>query len=93
MGPEAKIEAYLVRRCKQLGWICDKFSSPNKRGVPDRILFIPFNRCVLVEIKAEGKKLTKLQQYDHKKRRELSFTIYVCDSKQSVDNMIFCEGG
>lgn len=88
MGPEAKVEAYLVKRCRELSWLCEKYTSPNKRAVPDRIIFMPFNRVVFVELKAPEKKPTKLQEYDHKKRREMGFTVYVCDSKEAVDKMI-----
>ena len=52
---EKEIEAYLCKRIKQLGGMCEKFTSPQKRSVPDRIITLPNNNIIFVETKAEGK--------------------------------------
>lgn len=44
-----------------------------------------------MECKTTGKKPTKLQQLDHEKRRALGHTVYVVDSKESVDYVIGME--
>lgn len=53
---ESKIEAYLRQRVKDLGGIAYKFTSPGNSGVPDRLVLLPGNRTVFVELKAPGKK-------------------------------------
>lgn len=38
---EKSIEAYLVREVKKIGGVAEKFTSPNRRSVPDRIVWLP----------------------------------------------------
>lgn len=57
---EAQLEAKIVAHCRLHGVWCRKFSSPNARGVPDRIL-AKNGKVMFLEIKAEGKRPTALQ--------------------------------
>lgn len=81
---ESKIEAAFVKRVKDLGGIAEKFVSPNKRSVPDRLVLLPGGKMLFVELKAPGKKPTELQLRDHAKRRALGFTVLVIDSLEAV---------
>lgn len=85
---ESAIESYLVRRVKLLGGTCEKFTSPARRSVPDRLITLPGGRVVFVECKAPGKRPTKLQAKDHDDRRALGCEVYVVDSKEAVDALI-----
>lgn len=85
---EKDIEAYLVKRCKEQGWMCEKFTSPQRRSVPDRIVTLPGGQIVFVELKAPGKKPTEAQERDHAKRRGMGVRVYVADSKETVDLII-----
>lgn len=85
---EKDIEGYLYRACKKQGWLCEKFTSPNKRSVPDRIVSLPGGRVVFVELKAPGKKPTELQLMDHKIRGKLGHVVFVIDTKPKVDQFI-----
>lgn len=38
---EKTIEAYLVHKVKAIGGVAEKFTSPNRRSVPDRIVWLP----------------------------------------------------
>ena len=91
---ERDIEAYLVLRCKEIGTLCDKFTSPQRRAVPDRV--ITFDGLVLfVELKATGKRPTASQIRDHNRRREAGAQVVWVDSKEGVDkilNSILSEG-
>lgn len=58
---EKTIEAKIVKYAKEQGFLSYKFSSPNNRGVPDRIFISPQGRVIFIEFKSPGKKLTKLQ--------------------------------
>ena len=62
----------------------EKFTSPNKRSVPDRIVMFPGGKLLFVELKAPGKKPTEMQQRDHEKRRAMGFTVLVIDSLEAV---------
>ena len=84
---ERDIETYLVKRCKEIGALCDKFTSPQRRSVPDRLII--FNgRVLFVELKATGKKPTEAQVRDHDRRRAAGAEVVWLDSKEGVDEVI-----
>jgi Holliday junction resolvase len=82
---ESKIERALVARIKALGGKCEKFSSPGRRAVPDRIVSLPGGCIVFVEVKAPNEKPTKLQLLDHAERRALGFDVRVIDSLEAAN--------
>jgi hypothetical protein len=84
---ERDIEAYLVKRCKEIGALCDKFTSPQRRSVPDRIITFS-GRVLFIELKATGKKPTEAQVRDHDRRRAVGALVYWLDSTQQVDWML-----
>lgn len=71
---EKEIEKALIKRVKELGGMCEKFSSPGRRFVPDRIITLFDNTIIFVELKAPDKHPTEGQQLDHARRR-----LYGCD--------------
>jgi hypothetical protein len=77
---EKDIEKAFVYRVKCLGGMAEKFTSPNKRSVPDRIVTLPEGRIIFVELKAPNKKPTELQERDHAKRRWLGCDVRVIDT-------------
>lgn len=84
---ERDIEAYLVKRCKEIGALCDKFTSPQRRSVPDRL--ITFNgRVLFVELKSTGKKPTEAQVRDHERRRENGAEVVWLDSCADAEMVI-----
>jgi len=84
---ERDIEAYLVKRCKEIGALCDKFTSPQRRSVPDRMITFS-GRVLFVELKATGKKPTEAQVRDHERRRAAGAEVVWLDSKEGVDLVI-----
>jgi len=82
---EKTIEAALVRKVKSLGGMAEKFTSPQKRSVPDRIVTLPGGQVIFVELKAPGKYPTELQARDHDIRRRLGCDVRVIDSLEQVD--------
>jgi len=76
---ESLIEQTVSKFAKRNGWLTFKWVSPNNRGVPDR-LFFRAGQLVLVEFKATGQKLTKLQALVHKKLEGEGFRVHVVDS-------------
>jgi hypothetical protein len=85
---ESMIETYLVKRVEELGGFCEKFSSPNRRNVPDRIVTFADNRLAFVECKASGKRPTQAQMRDHERRRSMGFDVYVVNSYESADLVV-----
>lgn len=84
---ERDIEAYLTKRCKELDILCEKFCSPQRRSVPDRILTYR-GRVLFVELKATGKNPTEAQVRDHERRRAHGAEVVWLDSKAGVDFVV-----
>lgn len=85
MTLEKKVERYLCQKVKELGGIAEKFTSPNRRAVPDRIVLLPQGVIYFVECKSTGKKPTLLQERDHMKRKQLGQKVFVVQSFRDVD--------
>ena len=84
MTLEKDVEAALVRRVKALGGLCEKFTSPGRRSVPDRLVTMPNGRIIFVELKRPGGKTTEAQERDHAKRRELGCDVRVIDNMEDA---------
>ena len=76
---EKYIETRVCEFAKKRGWLVYKWSSPNNRGVPDRI-FVRDRIVILIEFKAPGKKPTPLQNRTHEKLRAEGMEVYVIDN-------------
>lgn len=81
---ERDIEKAFVKRVQALGGMAEKFTSPARRSVPDRIVTLPGGRVVFVELKAPGKNPTENQKRDHEKRRALGCEVWIIDSMEGV---------
>lgn len=82
---EKDIEKALVYRVKCLGGTAEKFTSPNKRSVPDRLITLPEGRIIFVECKRPGAKPTEGQARDHALRRWLGCDVRVIDTLEAVN--------
>lgn len=81
---EKDIEKAFVKRIKELGGMAEKFTSPGRRAVPDRIVTMPGGQIIFVELKAPGKKPTDAQLRDHKRRRDLGCDVRVIDNMEDA---------
>ena len=77
---ESQLEQKLVHHITKLGGIAYKFSSPNRRSVPDRLCVMPNGRAFFVELKAPGKAPMPLQRHEHELLRALGHTVLVIDN-------------
>jgi len=81
---ERDIEKKFVAHVKSLGGTAEKFTSPARRSVPDRIVTLPGGRIIFLELKATGKEATEQQAKDHKRRRDLGCDVRVINSLEQV---------
>ena len=84
---ESDIETHLVKRCKEIGAICEKFTSPNRRSVPDRVITY-HGKVVFVELKAPGKIPTQAQWRDHSKRLRAGAEVTWTDCIAGVEGIL-----
>tara|TARA_R110000803_G_scaffold32727_7_gene71926 strand:+ start:528 stop:797 length:270 start_codon:yes stop_codon:yes gene_type:complete len=83
---ETTIESALVARVKALGGTAEKFTSPNRRSVPDRLVTLPGGVIVFVEVKRPGGKPTEAQARDHQRRRDLGCRVVVIDNVRDAQS-------
>jgi hypothetical protein len=85
---EKEIEKFLVREVKKLGGLCYKWVSPGNAGVPDRIVLLPNRPAVFVELKTDKGKLSRLQEVQIKKLRNLNAPVYILYGLKDVKGFI-----
>lgn len=97
---ERDIEAYLVKRVKELGGEVRKVQWIGRRGAPDRLVMLPLlvlsghweshhnGKTVWVELKAPGKKPTVVQQREHERMRHMGQRVEVVDSIEGVERIL-----
>jgi hypothetical protein len=89
--PEEKIEHALVTAVKRHGGHAYKFTSPGRRGVPDRVVLMPncgVMSVTFVETKASGKTLRPDQEHEIQYMRERGAYVKVIDSFTGIGEFI-----
>lgn len=84
---ESTIEINCSNWAKANGWLGFKFSSPQQRGVCDR-LYIKNGLTVYVEFKTPGKHPTKYQLHIMNKMREQGAIVHVIDNMADFINVM-----
>lgn len=85
---EFTVEKYFVEQVTLAGGVAEKFKSPGRKNVPDRLCSWPLGYHDFVELKATGEKPTPGQLRDHKRRRAMGHRVWVISSKDQVDRYI-----
>jgi len=85
---EKTIEKHLCEGIISLGGIPYKFTSPNRRNVPDRLCVLPQKIIFFVECKASGEKLRSGQVREIQRLRKRGHIVLVFDSKRQTDILI-----
>lgn len=85
---EKAIERYLADRVKALGGVCLKYSNPGMTGYPDRLCVMPEGKTIWVELKSKGRKPEALQEVRFRQLESLGHRVYVCDSREKVDEVL-----
>lgn len=86
---EDTIEGYLQDRVKALTGTCIKLPSMWYPGIPDRLVLLPGGRMLFVELKRPvGGKFEPRQPLWLRKLARLGFPVFVCHTKESVDEAL-----
>ena len=83
---EGRVEKYLDKHVRDLGGFTRKYTSPGRRGVPDRIVFL--SGVHFVETKTEDGYLSKLQVNEIRRMREAGADVAVLASREDVDTWL-----
>ena len=81
---EKTVEAYLVTQVQKMDGIAYKFTSPNRRSVPDRLVVLPDSRLFFVECKSTDGKLTPGQTREIKRLRDMGQVVYIVASVTEI---------
>lgn len=76
MTTEKRLERELTNRCRVLGALCLKFTSPSFSGVPDRMI-LKNGRTCFVELKSEGQSLRPRQKAVQSLFQDKGFEVFV----------------
>ena len=87
MIDERDVERYLIKECEKRGWLCWKFVSPGRRGVPDRVVIRP-GAVAFVEVKRNGGRVSPLQIRRIKELTRRGVAARVVETKGEIDEMI-----
>lgn len=83
---EKDTEKYLCEQVEErFDGIAYKFSSPNRRNVPDRLCLLPNGVHFLVEVKSEGATLNKGQAREILRLQRMAHPTWVVYTKREVD--------
>ena len=85
---ERDVERRLVEGIKALGGIAYKFTSPQRRSVPDRLCVLPGGKMVFVECKRPGGKVTGAQAREIARLKVLGHWATVVHSYEEVDDLL-----
>lgn len=89
---EKVIEKRVCEYAVKLGCYVAKFTSPQKRSVPDRLFITPTGKVFFVEFKRGGEKPTLAQSVEHEKLRRVNALVFVVDNvergKRIVEEMV-----
>lgn len=86
---EKLLQSKCLKRARLNGWLCYKFSSPARRGVPD-VIMIREGEVIFVEFKnPNGKgRLSKLQEVEILKLRTEGMDVVVIDNEEEFNALL-----
>lgn len=80
----------MVKKVKELGGLCLKYSNPGMVGYPDRVILLQGGITIWVELKSRGQKPREIQEIRIQQLRDLGHNVAVVSSKDEVDTLLEC---
>lgn len=81
---EKHLEADLVEGCKRRGGMAIKLTSQFHRGLPDRLVLLPWRTVAFVELKSTGEKRSALQEVAARQLEALGLRVFLIDSTEAL---------
>lgn len=85
---EKQVEAYLRDEVKKRGGIAYKWVSPGRHGVPDRIVVMPENKIIFMEVKSDKGVMTDNQIREMERLLKLGCRYFTVYGKTDVDFLL-----
>jgi len=85
---ESQLESHMRKRVESAGGLALKFTSPNRAGVPDRIVVLPGGRIAFVELKTTTGRLRPLQKKRIRQLLDRGALVYVVRTKSDIEEML-----
>ena len=85
---ERDIENKVCRYAREKGWVAYKFTSPNRRNVPDRLFINPYGYVAFIEFKAPGKKPTAGQLREIERLMGRNIDVFVVDNVEDGKRIV-----
>jgi hypothetical protein len=85
---ERDLERMFVKAVRDAGGRAYKFTSPARRGVPDRLVVFQDKPVCFVELKRPGGKPTKLQEIEIRNLVALGQRVFVIDRPSLIEDFI-----
>lgn len=85
---ERDVERSLVKRVEAAGGLAWKFTSPGRRGVPDRVVMLPGRAPEFVELKRKGQRPRPDQIRQHERMRTAGAVVHVIDDAAGIDRLL-----
>lgn len=81
---EKHLESDLVEGCKRRGGMAVKLTSQFHRGLPDRLVLLPWRTVAFVELKSTGEKRSALQEVAARQLEALGLRVFLVDSTEAL---------
>lgn len=85
---EKSIEKKVCEYAAKRGCYVRKYTSPARRGVPDRIFITPTGHVFFIEFKSRGKQPTELQMKEIELLRKVRADVEVVDSVELGEQVV-----
>jgi hypothetical protein len=85
---ERNIEARGGRELVKRGYLVYKFTSPEKRGVPDRLVISPDGQVFFIEFKRPDGRLSPIQIVQIERIRRNNGVVHVISSHSEMDALL-----
>lgn len=80
---ESSLEAFFRNEVRKLGGMCIKLV-PTVRGIPDRLVIMPWGQTIFVELKADSGKLSEIQKVRHSQLRSMKQNVVVLQGRVEI---------
>lgn len=85
---EKALEKRLVDDVRKRGGIALKLTGQFHRGMPDRLVLLPYRLVAFCEMKSTGELPTELQELTMKSLRLMGFPCYVIDTTEALEEFL-----